>query len=158
MKVSIITVCLNAEKTIKETIESVNMQSSKDYEHIFVDGGSKDNTNYGVGEITDENKNGVYCAGLLTKQKTIALVNGKKVLKLLDNNVYCLNEYGHKIRLKIIHFQAGTKFYMKYYLKGKNNLLELAIIKLQLFLRNKLTGVMGDKTRRIVKKIMFKVI
>tara|TARA_Y100001958_G_C21232143_1_gene558006 strand:- start:798 stop:1613 length:816 start_codon:yes stop_codon:yes gene_type:complete len=43
-KISIITVSYNSEKTIKETIESVNMQSFHDIEHIFVDGKSKDNT------------------------------------------------------------------------------------------------------------------
>ena len=44
MKLTIITVCLNSEKTIADTINSVNSQTYKDIEHIFVDGGSQDKT------------------------------------------------------------------------------------------------------------------
>jgi glycosyltransferase involved in cell wall biosynthesis len=45
MKVSIITVCLNAEKTIEDTIKSVQSQTYPDIEYIVVDGNSKDSTN-----------------------------------------------------------------------------------------------------------------
>lgn len=44
MKISIITVTYNSEKTLKDTLESVLKQTYKDYEHIIVDGLSKDNT------------------------------------------------------------------------------------------------------------------
>lgn len=44
MKISIITVCLNAEKTIEKTIKSVVEQDFKDVEYIIVDGKSTDNT------------------------------------------------------------------------------------------------------------------
>ena len=44
MKVSLITVCFNAEKTIARTIESVRAQIGVDFEHIVVDGGSADGT------------------------------------------------------------------------------------------------------------------
>tara|TARA_B100000902_G_scaffold397443_1_gene461253 strand:+ start:931 stop:2409 length:1479 start_codon:yes stop_codon:yes gene_type:complete len=44
MKLSIITVCFNSEKTISDTINSVNSQTYKNIEHIFVDGGSTDKT------------------------------------------------------------------------------------------------------------------
>ena len=42
--VSIITVCFNSEKTIQQTINSVNNQNYKLVEHIFIDGLSNDNT------------------------------------------------------------------------------------------------------------------
>ncbi len=43
-KVSVITVCYNAEQTIKRTIESIFEQSYSDYEYVVIDGASKDDT------------------------------------------------------------------------------------------------------------------
>ncbi len=44
MKISIITVTYNSSKTLKDTLESVLKQTYTNYEHIIVDGLSKDNT------------------------------------------------------------------------------------------------------------------
>ena len=44
MKISIITVCLNSEKTILANLNSILSQTHKNIEHILVDGGSTDNT------------------------------------------------------------------------------------------------------------------
>ena len=44
MKISIITVCLNAEKTIVDCLRSIALQTYKDYEHLVIDGGSTDRT------------------------------------------------------------------------------------------------------------------
>ena len=44
MKISIITVTLNSEKTLRDTLNSVFSQTYKNIEHIIVDGGSKDKT------------------------------------------------------------------------------------------------------------------
>ncbi|MDD5091837.1 MAG: glycosyltransferase family 2 protein [Candidatus Wallbacteria bacterium] len=44
MKISIITVVLNNEATIEDSIKSVACQTFQDIEHIVVDGGSKDRT------------------------------------------------------------------------------------------------------------------
>ncbi len=44
MKISIITVTLNSEGTLKDTLNSILSQNYKNYEHIIVDGGSTDNT------------------------------------------------------------------------------------------------------------------
>lgn len=44
IKVSIITVCYNSEKTIEETILSIKSQSYSPIEYIVIDGASKDNT------------------------------------------------------------------------------------------------------------------
>lgn len=49
--VSIITVCLNMEKTIRRTIESVIAQTYGNIEYIIVDGGSTDRTLEIIGEF-----------------------------------------------------------------------------------------------------------
>ena len=44
MRISIITVCLNSEVTIKRTIESVLTQTFDDFEYLIIDGASTDKT------------------------------------------------------------------------------------------------------------------
>jgi glycosyltransferase involved in cell wall biosynthesis len=44
VKISVITVCLNAAKTIADTIQSIRSQSHPNIEYIVVDGGSTDET------------------------------------------------------------------------------------------------------------------
>ena len=69
VKVSIITVCFNSEKTIKDTIESVITQNYPNIEYIIVDGGSKDGTlsiiqsySQSIYKIISEKDNGMYDA------------------------------------------------------------------------------------------------
>ena len=56
MKISIITVCLNSEKTIIHTLNSVLVQNYKNIEHIIVDGGSTDGTIKIIENYTLKNK------------------------------------------------------------------------------------------------------
>ena len=44
MKITVITVTYNSEKTLRDTMESVLSQSYNDYEYVVVDGASKDGT------------------------------------------------------------------------------------------------------------------
>ena len=44
MKISIVTATYNSGKTLRDTMESVLRQNYDDFEHIIIDGGSKDNT------------------------------------------------------------------------------------------------------------------
>lgn len=69
MKFSIITVCKNAEKTIENTILSVQNQTYKNFEHIIVDGVSTDKTldiarkyRNKIAKIISEPDSGIYDA------------------------------------------------------------------------------------------------
>jgi glycosyltransferase involved in cell wall biosynthesis len=69
MKISIVTVCLNAEATIAATLLSVASQTHTEIEHIVVDGGSSDGTlaciaEYGkhVVRLVSEPDRGIYDA------------------------------------------------------------------------------------------------
>ncbi|MFT7250031.1 MAG: glycosyltransferase involved in cell wall biosynthesis, partial [Arcticibacterium sp.] len=44
MKISLITICFNSEKTLEETIRSVLNQNYKTIEYVIKDGGSTDGT------------------------------------------------------------------------------------------------------------------
>ncbi|ARM87115.1 glycosyltransferase family 2 protein [Rhizobium sp. CIAT894] len=43
-RISLITVCWNAEQTIADTLRSIDAQTYRDFEHIIIDGGSSDST------------------------------------------------------------------------------------------------------------------
>ncbi|MGO7184965.1 glycosyltransferase family 2 protein [Rhizobium brockwellii] len=43
-RISLITVCWNAERTIADTLRSIDTQTYRDFEHIIIDGGSSDST------------------------------------------------------------------------------------------------------------------
>lgn len=51
--VSIVTICFNAENTIRMTMESVLAQDFTNYEYIIKDGGSSDNTMHIVNSFTE---------------------------------------------------------------------------------------------------------
>ena len=82
MKISIITVCYNSEKTIGDTLRSVFDQKYENIEHIIIDGGSTDRTlavvataGAHVAKIVSEPDNGIYDA----MNKGIALATGDVV-------------------------------------------------------------------------------
>jgi len=82
MKISIITVCYNSEKTIEDTLRSVRQQNHENIEHIIIDGGSTDRTlavvataGAHVAKIVSEPDNGIYDA----MNKGIALATGDVV-------------------------------------------------------------------------------
>lgn len=95
MKISIITVCLNNEKTIEDTIQSVLKQTYKNYEHIIIDGLSTDNTlsivnKYNHLKVVSEKDNGLYDAmnkGIkLATGDIVAILNADDILA--NENVF----------------------------------------------------------------------
>jgi len=80
MKISVITVCYNSDKTIAHTLRSARSQNHLDTEHIIVDGGSEDQTLVVVaGEVmanhvcVSERDSGIYDA----MNKGISLATGE---------------------------------------------------------------------------------
>ena len=92
-KVSIITVCFNSAKTIRDTIESVINQTYKNIEYIIVDGGSTDGTIDIIKEYepyiakwVSESDDGIYDAMnkgiMMSTGEIIGLVNSDDFLEL----------------------------------------------------------------------------
>ncbi len=91
MRISIITVCLNSEKTIQKCLESVAKQTSiSDIEHIVIDGLSTDRTldivkNFNhISNFVSEKDKGIYDA----MNKGVSISNGNYVAFLNADDFY----------------------------------------------------------------------
>lgn len=92
MRISIVTVCYNAEKTIADTIQSVRAQQNADFEHIIVDGASRDRTREIVERLghdrltlVSEADRGLYDA----MNKGAAMARGDLIGFLNSDDFYC---------------------------------------------------------------------
>lgn len=90
-RISVITVCLNSEKTIEKTIQSLLSQNYKDVEYIVIDGGSDDKTNEilesykeHIDILVSEKDKGLYDA----LNKGIGLSNGEIIGILHSDDVF----------------------------------------------------------------------
>ena len=100
MKLSIVTICYNAESEIEKTILSVSKQLFKDYEYIIVDGKSNDKTmdiieRYSdkIDTIISEPDNGIYDA----MNKGIDCAKGKWTIFLNAGDYF----YNDEVLLKL---------------------------------------------------------
>lgn len=91
MKISIVTVAYNAEKTIEDTIRSVAAQDYPDIEYIVVDGASKDGTGdickrhaASITTFVSEPDKGIFDA----MNKGVALATGEYVALLNSDDFY----------------------------------------------------------------------
>tara|TARA_B100001057_G_scaffold500748_1_gene617546 strand:+ start:657 stop:1427 length:771 start_codon:yes stop_codon:yes gene_type:complete len=100
LKFSIITVCFNSEKSILDTLKSVNKQSWKNIEHIIIDGDSSDSTleiikihGERVTKLVSEKDEGIYNA----MNKGLKLATGDIIGFLNSDDLFCnaniINEY-----------------------------------------------------------------
>ena len=91
MKVSIVTVCYNSDRTIEDTLKSVLSQKYDNIEYIVIDGGSTDTTNEIIDKYSDlislyvcEPDNGLYDAMnkgiLLATGDLIGILNSDDIL------------------------------------------------------------------------------
>lgn len=102
MKVSVITVCLNSEKTIRNALDSVRLQTYKNIELIIVDGVSTDETLQIIAEYSDivstvisEKDNGIYDA----MNKGVKLVTGDVVFFLNSDDSF----YDSNVIVDVVH-------------------------------------------------------
>lgn len=100
MKLSIVTICYNAESEIEKTILSVSKQLFKDYEYIIVDGKSNDKTmdiierySDNIDTIISEPDNGIYDA----MNKGIDCARGKWTIFLNAGDYF----YNDEVLLKL---------------------------------------------------------
>ena len=107
-KISIITVTKNSEKFLKENIKSVLKQNYKNYEHIFIDGNSTDNT----------------IKIIRSYKKKVKLIQNKKDKGLYDAmNVGIKNAKGDIIGIlnsDDIYFKNTLSTVNKYFSKNQN--------------------------------------
>lgn len=103
--ISVITITLNAERVLPQTVVSVRAQSFKDYEYIVIDGGSSDDTlsiveSAGITRVTvvSEPDNGLYDA----MNKGLSVAKGDYVLFLNAGDAFADNR-----ALERIAAQAG---------------------------------------------------
>ncbi len=91
MKLSVVTVCLNARDTIAEAVASVHSQTHGNVEHIVIDGASGDGTleileqyREGITKLISEHDQGLYFA----MNKGIAAATGEYLGFLNSDDVY----------------------------------------------------------------------
>ena len=121
MKISIITVVYNNEKTIKDAIQSVLGQTYKNIEYVIIDGNSKDNTVNLIKEFKDqlgyfvsEKDNGLYdamnkgiqaCTG-----DVIGILNSDDLYQDLDVLTTVMEQFNNDPELDILY---GDLVYVK---------------------------------------------
>ena len=111
MKVSIITVCLNSEKTIEDCIDSVVSQDYENIEYIIIDGLSNDKTvniiekyKNNIDKFISESDNGIYDAF----NKGIKVANGELIGILNSDDIFMTNTIISELVNKIIEDKADS--------------------------------------------------
>jgi glycosyltransferase involved in cell wall biosynthesis len=121
MKISIITVVYNNEKTIKDAIQSVLGQTYKNIEYVIIDGKSKDNTvnlineyQEKLGYFISEKDNGLYDAmnkGILAcTGDVIGILNSDDLYQDLDVINDVMEQFNKDPELDILY---GDLVYVK---------------------------------------------
>lgn len=128
MKISIITVCYNSEKTISKTIESVLKQEDIQLEYLIIDGASKDST-VSIAEsyrksfydkgydyiIRSEKDNGIYDA----MNKGVQLANGDIIGILNSDDRYSSVDVLQTVVAAFAKFQTDTIYGDLLYIKNE---------------------------------------
>lgn len=111
MKLSVVTVCLNARDTIAEAVESIHGQTYSEVEHIVVDGASNDGTleildqrREGISTLISEHDQGLYFA----MNKGIEAATGDYLGFLNSDDVYHHPRVLESVADALAHSQADA--------------------------------------------------
>ncbi len=111
--VTIVTVCLNSEATLEETIKSVVDQTYKNIEYIIIDGGSRDGTldiirtyEGSISYWLSEPDNGIYDA----MNKGLALARGDLVGIINSDDFYETNAVEQVVKASLEYVDAEVFF------------------------------------------------
>lgn len=142
LKVSIVTVCYNSEKTIRNSIESVLNQTYENIEYIIIDGNSSDSTVDIIKSYEDkfdgrlrwvsEDDNGIYYA----MNKGISMATGDLVGLLNSDDTYeldavenmCKNMSESKYQILYGFARVFTEGKMDYILMSSHHFIERRMI------------------------------
>lgn len=111
MKVTVITVCLNSQKTIEKTLISVLNQDYHDLEYIIIDGGSTDDTlniidkyKNKIAKVISEPDEGIYDA----MNKGIRLASGELIGMINSDDWYGPYTVSAAVRAMAEHPECGV--------------------------------------------------
>lgn len=120
IKVSIITVCYNSSKTIRETIQSVLGQDYPNIEYIVIDGLSTDGTqeivlsyNYKISRFISEKDRGLYDA----MNKGIGLATGEIIGIINSDDVYAKSDVISRVISAFKKYEVDVVYGDLYYFK-----------------------------------------
>lgn len=139
IRISIVTVCKNAEKTIRATVESVLNQTYTDFEYYIIDGTSDDNTLSIIKEYSSDNRlhivsevdSGIYNA----MNNSLNYISGEYVLFLNSGDLLsddCVLEdiapfLSHDIVYGDVYRKTESGGYLQRYRGGRIEILILLL-------------------------------
>lgn len=139
MKISIITVCFNSEKYIKDSIESVINQTYTNIEYIIIDGASKDKTidiikSYGnkINRFISEPDNGIYDA----MNKGLKMATGDYLGILNSDDFYIHNKVIESVVHELKHKKTDSLFADLIYVDNLNTENHVRYWKSKPFIKN----------------------
>lgn len=112
MKISIVTPAFNSAATIRDTLDSISQQDYPNFEHLIVDGGSKDETLKIVDEyphvskVISEPDKGLYDA----MNKGVKMAAGEVVVVLNSDDFYTHPQVLSRVAARLEETRADTLY------------------------------------------------
>jgi glycosyltransferase involved in cell wall biosynthesis len=160
LKITLITVCFNSEKTIRDTIKSIKNQTYKNIEYIVIDGGSKDSTLSILNEykscidiVVSEKDNGIFDA----MNKGISLASGDYI-GLINSDDFLTDEYVIEKVVKVLNTEK-TDLLFSFLKVVKRNEVDKVVRKCRVLSLSKFMlrlGVMPPHPTWILKRTVYK--